>query len=87
MNHSDMSTCIVCARSYNPCLSCQNQGRKQSWRMVTDTITCYKIFLALSQYNQGYISKDEARRQLEAVDFHKQDLKPSVQRQIDEILS
>lgn len=87
MSKSDMSTCIVCGKSYTACLSCRNQDRIKPWRSITDTIDCYKIFLIISQYNNGYVSKEEAKKQLEAVSFNKKNLKVSVQRKIDEIIT
>lgn len=85
-DNNNTATCAVCGKSYKPCLSCRSQNRISYWRNIADSITCYKIFLAVSQYNNGYLSKEEAREQLERVTFDKDELKESVRRQVTEIM-
>lgn len=87
MSKTDMAVCTICGRNYKTCLSCKNLNITKPWRSITDTVECYKIFLAVSQYNNGYISKDEAKRQLEEISFNIEDLKESVQAKIAEIMS
>lgn len=87
MNNSDLAVCTVCGKTYKTCLSCKNLDVTKPWRSITDTVDCYKIFLIISQYNNGYITKDEAKQQLGAISFNKKDLKESVQNKITEIMS
>ncbi len=88
MNHNkDFATCAVCGKSYKPCLSCRaGQNRISYWRNIADSINCYKIFLAVSQYNNGYLSKAQAREQLEAIPFDEKELRETVRVKIAEIM-
>lgn len=84
---ADMSTCIICGKQYKTCLSCQQEISLKPWRTITDEINCYKIFLVLSQYNNGYIKKDEAKKQLEKIRYNESELRESVRETIKEIMS
>ena len=83
---SEFATCAVCGKQYKACLSCKDQKRVRPWKSITDTIGCYKIFLAISKYENGYLTKDETRKQLGEIAFNKDSLKEPVQRKIDEIM-
>lgn len=87
MNNSDMATCIICGKNYKACLSCKDQDVIKPWRNITDSVEHYKIFLVISQYNNGYLKKDEAKKQLENINFNEKELKESVQDKIKEIMS
>ena len=82
-----MSTCVICGKQYKTCLSCQQEISLKPWRTITDEINCYKIFLVLSQYNNGYIKKDEAKKQLEKIRYNESELRESVRETIKEIMS
>lgn len=84
---ADMSTCVICGKQYKTCLSCQQEISLKPWRTITDEINCYKIFLVLSQYNNGYIKKDEAKKQLEKIRYNESELRESVRTTIKEIMS
>lgn len=86
MRKSDTATCAICGREYNVCLSCKNQDAIKPWRNIADTANCYKVFLAISQYNNGYLSKDDAKKQLAQLSFDKKSLSTSIQAKIDEIM-
>lgn len=86
MRRADTATCSICGKEYKACLSCRNQDAIKPWRNIADAVDCYKIFLVISQYNNGYLSKDDAKKQLEQVSFDKKSLRKSVQAKIDEIL-
>ena len=87
MGNKDMSTCIVCGKKYKTCLSCRNEVALKPWRSVADKIECYEIFLILSQYNNGYLNKDEAKKRLERIKYDEKDLRQSVRNIIREIMS
>ena len=53
--------CIICGKRYHICNDCKNIKSAFPWRTVADTVTCYKIFMALKQYLDGDISKEEAK--------------------------
>lgn len=87
MSNQEMATCVICGKKYKACLSCKDQIKIKPWKSITDTIDCYKIFLAITQWNNGYISKDEAKKQLESIKFNDKDLSESVRNKIKEIMS
>lgn len=80
------ATCVVCGKEYDVCLSCKDQNKIKPWRSIADSAECYKIFLVLTQYNNGYVTKEEAKKQLETITFNKKDFKESVQEKINEIM-
>ena len=83
---SDLATCVVCGKKYKACLSCKEQLKIRPWQHITDTAECYKIFLALSQYNNGYITKDEAKQELLQIKYDKSELYENIQKSIDKIM-
>ena len=87
MGNSETAVCIVCGKKYKPCLSCQNQMKLKPWRTIADTADCYKIFLALAQYQNGYLSKEEAGRQLAQISYNKDELSEPIRNQVREILA
>ena len=87
MGKTTKAVCAICGRKYDVCLSCKDQNKIKPWRSITDTVDCYKIFLVITQLNNGYISKEEAKSQLEQITFNKNDLREDVRNKVDEIMS
>lgn len=87
MGNPGTAACVICGNQYKVCLSCKEQIRPRPWKSITDTIDCYKIFLAITQYNNGYTSKEEAREQLESIKYDEDHLLESVRKKIKEIMS
>ena len=58
------AVCAVCGTKYNLCLSCKKRKGPKSWRAVTDTAGCYKIYIAIHNYTTGKISKEKAGEML-----------------------
>lgn len=87
MSKTMKAVCAICGREYDVCLSCRDQNKIKPWRSITDTVVCYKVFLVLTQLNNGYISKEEAKSQLEQITFNKNDLREDVRNKVDEIMS
>lgn len=87
MNQSNTAKCIVCGRQYKICLSCKKYAARRPWQNVADTPECYKLFLVLSQYNHGYLTKKEARVQLSQLTYQEQALKESIKNSLHEIMS
>lgn len=81
------ATCIICGTKYHCCLSCKEQMSFKPWRTITDSIEHYKIFIVLSDYNNGITTKEDAKKQLENISYDIGSLKPEVQDQINEIIS
>lgn len=87
MENSNMATCIICGKKYKTCLSCRDLDVIKPWRNIVDDVTCYKIFLVLSQYNNKAINKEDAQKQLSNINYNIADFRQSVQDKITEILS
>ena len=86
MSKTNVSTCVVCGKEYETCLSCKKEMAAKPWRSVADSVECYKLFLVLSRYGNGHLSADEAKKQLQGIKYDLEALKPSVQDTIGKIL-
>ena len=79
--------CVLCVKGYHACDSCQDVRLFTPWRALTDSIDHFKIFMTLKDYNNGFVSKDEAREFLSQVNISDKDTyKESSRRLINEIL-
>lgn len=80
--------CIICGKGYHACDSCDEVKTFMPWRLLTDTSEHWKIYMAIKDFNDGIISKDEAARQLQNCDLTgKEFFKSSAKKSIDKILS
>lgn len=84
---NDKSVCIVCGKEYDACFNCQETRELRPWRTVCDTVECYKIHVILSDYNNGYKTKEQAKEALSKIDYKLDELKESVQKMIKEIVA
>ena len=64
--------CDICGKRYHICNTCREITSFTPWRMVTDTIEHYKIFLILSEYTQDE-NKSKARESLSSCDLSELD--------------
>lgn len=87
MSNSDTSTCIVCGKKYKTCLSCRHLDAIKPWRNIVDDVTCYKIFLIVSQYNKNHLSKEDARKQLTGLTFDSSSLREPIRKAVAEIMA
>ncbi len=81
-------TCKICGAQYYSCKTCEeNRGVWQSWRLFTDTPEHYQLFMLLSEYGSGHLSKSDAAEALTAFDLSDMDgWNPVVKAQIESIL-
>ena len=54
------ATCDICGKKYHLCKTCQNATSFNPWRVITDTLPHYMIFLAISEYTK---TKDKEKAQ------------------------
>lgn len=73
MNKKENHWCIVCGKGYYSCDTCNEIKNFTPWRVLTDTIEHFTIYTILKDYNNGYISKEEAKELLEKCDLSEQD--------------
>lgn len=79
--------CAICGAGYHICNTCQQQKSFESWRVVTDTVEHYKIYMALHGYTLSQ-DKATAKRDLEKCDLSGlEDFNPPIRAVIQEILS
>ena len=79
--------CTICGAGYHICNTCQQQKSFKSWRVVTDTMEHYKIYMAIHGYTLSQ-DKETAKRELEKCDLlGLEDFNPPVRTVIQEILS
>ena len=82
---NEVSRCIVCGKEYKACFNCADKLKMQPWTTVCDTQNCYKVYIIVHDFNYGYITKEEAKKKLEKVEYVFADLKEDVQKVVGEI--
>lgn len=87
MGNKKKATCTICGNKYDLCLSCRKELSIKPWKEVADTESCYKLYMCLLQFNNGYLSKDEAKKQIEKINYDPKVLRENVIENIDKILS
>lgn len=78
--------CVICGKKYHCCLSCKEQKTFKPWRTIADKISCYQLFILLSDYNNEKISKEDAKEQLQRIEYDFDELKDETKAQIKYIL-
>ena len=80
--------CKTCGKAYYYCPSCTKSLISPQWMLMWDTENCKNIFEIVSNYAQGIISKDVARKQLEKCDLkNRYSFKENIRKLLDEILA
>lgn len=64
-----LNKCAVCGKEYKVCPTCAKIKSFTSWRTITDTINCYRIYMALSDYTNKYSTKAETKKILSECDL------------------
>jgi hypothetical protein len=66
MNMENLNAkCSICGKPYHVCHSCLEQKSFKPWRVITDTVEHYKIYLVIHDYTNKTITKNEAKIELE----------------------
>lgn len=79
--------CDICGAGYHICNTCLQQKSFKSWRVVTDTVEHYKIYMAVHGYTLSQ-DKETAKRELEKCDLSGlENFNPPIRAVIQEILS
>ena len=77
--------CAICGKGYHVCMSCKEEVTFKPWRSVTDTVNCYKIYMAIHGYT---VTKDaeQAKKELDTCDLSDVDsFLPEIQEVIKKI--
>lgn len=61
--------CSICGTKYHVCNDCKNTKSFTPWKMVACSMNCYKIFMALRDYTNGYAAKEETKNILKDSDL------------------
>lgn len=61
------AVCRVCGAEYNLCAFCPDTEKFTPWRRLCDTAEHYKLFVLISEYNGGILSKEEAYERLQNI--------------------
>ena len=61
--------CILCGSEYKYCPSCKKDAKKEPWHKLYDNANCRNISKALTDYNLGKITKEDARETLSKCDL------------------
>ena len=79
--------CSICGKPYHLCNDCANTKSFTPWRTIADTVNCYKIFLTLRDYTNGYVSKDDIKKALKNCDLSElETFEENIKKSIKEIL-
>lgn len=79
--------CAICGAMYYACNDCTNTKSFTPWRVITDTISHYKIYMIIRDYHNGVMTKEEAKEKLTACDLsEKNSFQPEIRDKINEIL-
>lgn len=57
--------CKICGKGYHVCNDCQNTASFTPWRVLTDNLEHYKIYLIIRDYTNGHLTKEQAKELLE----------------------
>lgn len=80
-------TCICCGKIYTFCTGCDQYINEPRWKAIYHNETCKDIFVIVSDYLQGAISKEEAKERLLKCDLsYRNELHKKIQDGINEIL-
>lgn len=70
MNKRGLRTCCVCRKEHLFCPQCRPEDRnKPTWYFAYCSENCKDIYTATSDYENGNISADEAKTQLDKLDL------------------
>ena len=70
MNKRGLRTCCVCRKEHLFCPQCRPEDRnKATWYFAYCSENCKDIYAATSDYENGNISADDAKKQLDKLDL------------------
>lgn len=70
MNKRGLRTCCVCRKDHLFCPQCRPEDRnKPTWYFAYCSENCKDIYAATSDYENGNISADDAKKQLDKLDL------------------
>ena len=69
MTKKGLRTCCVCHRDFSFCLCNPEDRNKPTWYFAYCSENCKDIYTATSDYENGNISADEAKTQLDKLDL------------------
>ena len=70
MNKRGLRTCCVCRKDQLFCPQCRPEDRnKPTWYFAYCSENCKDIYAATSDYENGNISADDAKKQLDKLDL------------------
>ena len=70
MNKRGLRTCCVCRKEHLFCPQCRPEDRnKPTWYFAYCSENCKDIYAATSDYENGNISADDAKKQLDKLDL------------------
>lgn len=67
------TTCSICGKKYHVCADCSTTTSYTPWRKIACSTDCYKIFMAIQAYTNGYATKAETRDKICTCDLSRLD--------------
>lgn len=62
-------TCICCGKQYTYCGNCPADKHLETWHALYCSDNCHQIFESANDYGFGLLTKEEAKKQIEACDL------------------
>lgn len=78
------TVCSICGQKYYVCNACKSTKAFHPWRIIADTMDCYKIYMIVHHYANGSMAKETAQKQLEKCTLP-ETFQPHIRAVIDEI--
>ena len=85
MPNETNAVCAICGQKYYVCHACKSTKTLTPWRIIADTMDCYKIYTVLRHYTNGSMPKETAQRQLKKCVLP-ETFQPHIRSAIDEIM-
>lgn len=71
MASGKLRTCLTCGKQYKYCGNCNGSEGTEPWRSIYCSINCHDIWYTLSDFEEGFITVDEAKAKMESYDLSK----------------
>lgn len=85
---ANLTKCMICGKQYTYCPNCANT---HGWRFYTDSYEHYQIYMAITQYKDNFITKEEVRATLNRLGIKSNSdlgkFKPNIAEYISKILA
>ena len=69
MASGKLRTCLTCGKQYKYCGNCNSSEGTEPWRNIYCSSNCHDIWYTLSDFEEGFITIDDAKKKIESYDL------------------